>query len=486
MPRRELALDLLPWGAVLLACLPLLVGGFPAGHDWTFELTRDWAYGRALAAGQVPPHWASELYWGCGSPVFLFYPPLFALQAAALSAAAGSVTWGATAALVLFTVLGMVTVTRAVRAAPGGTRPGARVAAYLLVLGPYLLGDALIRNACAEYAALCLMPLAVEGLLVADTRPRSGAFLLAAGVALVMLAHNLMGLVLVVGLAAAAVGLGPLSGRRLSALAGGTGLGLVISSFYWLPALLLTPWVRPGDLLGGKLDFHDNFRPLTDLLGYEPFFAVGLLPVVVWAGAAYTAARYRGALRVLVYCLVAAAMLLVLQLRVAVSVWELVPTLAYFQFPWRLMGPLSVITALCGGFVFAWASRGWPSRAVRAAEVAVLVLCVANALPRLSQYGPLEPEQVAAFEATLEPAAPAEHRVTLADEFLPRGADRDACASGAMEDAGFAFPGLEVIDGESRRRAPLSRRICTWVSLVGLLSLLGLGLAPRLRRRQSS
>ena len=475
--------DLLPWGAALLVSLPLLVGGFPAGHDWVFELTRIDAYGQAVAAGQLPPHWASELYWGCGSPVFLFYPPLFSALAVAFSAAVGSVPSGATTALVLLTAIGVVTTTRMVRVIPGLPPGAARVAAYLFVLGPYLIGDALIRNACAEYAALCLMPLAVEGLLVADRRPRRGAILVAVGVALVVLGHNLMGLVLVVGLAAGTVGL--LSRRRLAAVAGGTGLGLLISSWYWLPALLLTPHVRTGDLLVGKLDFHEGFYPLPQLLGYEAFFAVGLLPVLVWAGAGVAAARAEATRRVLVCCLVAAAVLLVLQVRASGWIWEAVPTMAYFQFPWRFMGPLTVVTALAGGIAFGQLFRGRPTGIVAFAEIVVLVLCVANAMPHLRQYGPIELAQREAFEEALEPGEPAERAVTLNDEFLPRDAVRDACAPGAgdVPAGGFAFPGQTIFDGEPIRRAPLPRRVCSWIGLAGLVVL---GALPLLRRNQSS
>lgn len=62
----------------------------------------------ALAAGQVPPYWSGNLYGGYGSPVFLFYAPLFSLLAAA------------------------------------------RVGTVSFVLHPYVLGDKLVRNADAE------------------------------------------------------------------------------------------------------------------------------------------------------------------------------------------------------------------------------------------------------------------------------------------------------------------------------------------------
>src|SRR5439155_677729 len=70
----------------------------------------------------------------------------------------------------------------------------ARAAASFYVLHPYLLGDAWLRNADAEYTALCLAPFALAGLLRARAQPRSAVLWIAAGLALVVLAHNLSGL----------------------------------------------------------------------------------------------------------------------------------------------------------------------------------------------------------------------------------------------------------------------------------------------------
>jgi uncharacterized membrane protein len=69
-----------------------LVRGFPAGHDWSYELVRVAEYAHALADGQVPPYWASNLYTGYGSPVFLFYAPLFVFLASFTSFIVGSVS----------------------------------------------------------------------------------------------------------------------------------------------------------------------------------------------------------------------------------------------------------------------------------------------------------------------------------------------------------------------------------------------------------
>ena len=74
----------LPWLALAIAVSPLFVHGFPRGHDWSFELVRIAEYQAALASGQLPPHWGENLYAGYGSPVFLFYAPLFSAGASLL------------------------------------------------------------------------------------------------------------------------------------------------------------------------------------------------------------------------------------------------------------------------------------------------------------------------------------------------------------------------------------------------------------------
>ena len=155
-------LRLLPLVAVLVATGPLLLWGFPAGHDWGWELVRIVEYKEAFATGQLLPFWAVDLYSGWGSPIFLFYAPLFSALASAGVALFGSLLAGPTVTLIVLTMISAFLVTRMMGALPrdNGTDSNAagRVAAYVYVLQPYLLADLLIRNANAEYAALVLAP----------------------------------------------------------------------------------------------------------------------------------------------------------------------------------------------------------------------------------------------------------------------------------------------------------------------------------------
>ena len=178
------------------------------GHDWLYELVRVSEYRAALGAGQRPPFWSENLYAGYGSPVFLFYAPLFSAAASLAAELAGSVTRGASWLLIAISLLS-VPLVRGFLAAlleHAGLRDpaAARLGTVFFVLHPYLLGDKLVRNADAEYLGLCLAPLALHGVAIAAREPRRGFALVSSGIALVVLAHNLTALVAV----AFALGLG--------------------------------------------------------------------------------------------------------------------------------------------------------------------------------------------------------------------------------------------------------------------------------------
>ena len=70
--------------AVVLSNAPMLLHGYGSGHDAPLELVRVIEYREALRGGQHPPFWAPDLYGGRGSPIFLYYAPLFAFLASAL------------------------------------------------------------------------------------------------------------------------------------------------------------------------------------------------------------------------------------------------------------------------------------------------------------------------------------------------------------------------------------------------------------------
>ncbi len=423
------ALRALPWLAFAIGVAPLLIGGFPVGHDWLYELVRVGEYRAALVAGQLPPHWSENLYASYGSPVFLFYAPLFSAASAAFLSITDSVTRAATATLVLGSAVSVYTMRRFLAdllATQGlASAAAARAGAVFYVLHPYLLGDKLVRNADAEFLALCLVPIALRGAALAGSRPRSGFALTSAGLALVVLAHNLTALVAVAFVLGAGVALyGAHDRRAWGVILAGVATALALSAFFWLPALALTGLIRPEELLRGKLDFHGQFPPLQKIFWYVRFFATGLATPFALGAAVWAAFRFPRQRSLLAWLLGAAAVLLFLQTRASEPIWELVPTLPFFQFPWRMMGPLALVASALTALVFACALTDAPYRRRALAEIALFALLVLNALPILAQYRPF-PTEVARFAPALvdtELIRNGVERVTLGDEYLPRAA----------------------------------------------------------------
>ena len=408
-----------------LVYLPLLWRGLPVGHDWLFELRRVVEFGSALAAGDVPPGWAPGLYGGYGSPIFLFYAPLHMLAASLLALCTGSSELGIRLALLLTAGVGFWSARLLLLRATGSVS-AARLSAGFYVLHPYVIGDAFLRNAHAEFTALCLLPAAGAALLGARERPWRAALGIAAGLAAVLLAHNLTALVAAAALAAGAVLVhGPeREPRTWIAIAGGTALGLALAAFFWLPALLLSELVRPEELLVGKFDFHNQFPPARSVFGYAQFYAAGLLQPAVLVAACVVLVRQspEGARdRLLIGALAAAALLLFLLTPYSTLLWEHVPFMPFFQFPWRLLGPLALAVALAGALAFAEVERRLGPRRALLLEAGLALLVLLNAGPRLGQVEWAAP---GAAEASLErgPLRERSDGATVRDEYLPRGA----------------------------------------------------------------
>jgi hypothetical protein len=153
--------------------------------------------------------------------------------------------------------------------------------------------------------------------------------------------------------------------------------------------------------------------------------------------------------------LVAAAALLFLTTRASTPLWETLPGLPLFQFPWRMLGPLALATALAAALAFAAFFEHASARRRVVAEVAVFALCVFNALPVLTRVEPLP--EVARGLDWLAPAAVrrGNQSVTVGDEYLPRGADpsvwrRDAASPQPVRVLSGAAELFEVAERGSR------------------------------------
>lgn len=469
---RQAALTGLLVGLTLLIAAAPLWQGVPRGHDWSHELVR-WAQMKAaLHDGQLPPAWAPDLYGGWGSPVFVFYAPLFTLLGNAVELMVQEVALAVRLTLVLLLAVGAVGAWRAGVAASGfSTDSGSpasgpdeageaatlgRCTAILYLLHPYLLADLYLRNAWAEATALCLAPWWLASLLVAGRRPRAAGFGVWATATLLILAHNLSALLFAVATVVAIPwlywGSTPPARRARRALTLGGLSALATTAWFWWPALTLTRWVRPEELTQGKFQWQDNFVPIFETFGWTPVFGVGPLLLVLLVGTLITLARTpAGAGRRLRLALVAAAAIaLFLMHPASQALWVRLPFLPLLQFPWRLLGPLGLFAALAGALFARQQASSWPPGRL---EALILVIALANALPTLLSVRPLPPEIEQELDWALSPEVVRQsgQRGTVGDEYLPRSARQELSSTSPATETGTAAslarslePGIRV------------------------------------------
>ena len=394
-----------------LAAAPLLKPGYFWGaHDARHDVYFIFQYLRGMQDGDWLARWSPEFSWGYGYPFFLIYGPLPSFVGALL---VGWLGLGYTTAVKLLfaftTVASGLAMYGYVRAWLG--RNAGLVAAVAYVFIPYRLVEVYVRASLAEYVALMWLPLVLWAVRAAFTqtapaqpahfgdssplRPyalrRSLLPMLAAALAYggLMITSNLVALIFTPLLALYALLLllnrvdeeQPLRAlTRESVLpllanavriafipALGLLLGLLLSAFFWIPALSEGGLVNQDQWYGGyynpELHFvypHQLFEPgwgfgisqpgpndvqqgaLSFQLGAAPF-ALAVMSLLGLRG--LRPARRRELLLLLGWLLLA----IFLMLPASSWAWQHIGLVRYAQFPWRWLMLAALPLAVLAG-----------------------------------------------------------------------------------------------------------------------------------------
>ncbi len=367
---------------VFLAGLPTLQMKQMTGHDALEYLPRAVEFYRGLQEGEILPRWAPDLSRGYGQPFFLFNPPLVYYLTSAFHALGTSFVASLNLTCLLLLALaglGMYLFAREVFGEEGGV-----VAGVGYVLAPYTLTCLYVRYALADFTAMSLLPWAFWGLRrwawgreggPTSMRETGGHLLVAGGAtALLPLSSNPVALVVIPVLVMYVLFLARrkrrwrVLGRGLLALV----LGLALSAFFWLPAIIERHWVKLDNLLSGYLNYQNHFVYLHQLI-YSPWgfglslpgpydemsFGLGLIPLVM-LGVSLVLARYlRAQLRETGegwshygFFLGVLGLAVFLVTDNSLWLWNRLPLLQYLEFPWRALVLAALSTASICAFPF--------------------------------------------------------------------------------------------------------------------------------------
>ena len=376
----------------LLAALLLVMGpgilNTRAGGDSLFLIQRVQQLAQSLRGGAFPARWMPDGAYGLGYPFFDFYAALPYYLAALLNLAGCGLLWAIKLIQVLgFLVAGMTVYGLARKM--GANRPGALLASAAYTCAPFHLANVYVRgDSLSEFYAFVLYPLILWAVLKVKERPTVEHMAwLAGSYALLITCHNLSAMLFspIIGLWLLAEALSqPERGRWRTLGVGIAALafGLILSAWYWVPALREQSLVQLQDQTTGYFHYAEHFRA-ADLVQWQPIhdytfdaqhnpFSMGLAQgILALAGLGALVMRALKRQKVPAGQFVAALSLIVYTWLITPSsrwVWEHVPLLPYVQFPWRLLS----VQALAVGLLAANISDLWPMRREQAVGLALL------------------------------------------------------------------------------------------------------------------
>lgn len=355
MPPRATLLDLgVLTFAVLLACAPLLRHGPQEGDDFGVQLSRYVGFTEQVGDGEPWPRWLLDANGGGGAATFFFYPALpfhvASVGAVLRAGATPAVQYGTGVTLLI--LLAALSWYATLRPAVGSRR--AAVTALLYALGPYHFAiDLLDRQALAELAAFVVIP-PLFGCFLRTCRGAANGAGFACCYALLVATH-LPSALLATGFLVLVMLASERPDRRAFVRLGfGLAIGLLLASFYLVPALASMRDLRADALTSGRLTpslwflFDGVASPDPDLewrLGIVVGAHLAVLALVVALDR--SAWRRPAALVVLVTA--------VLVTPLAAPLWKL-PFLQGVQFPWRtlLFAEAGAIALLAGARRAPW------------------------------------------------------------------------------------------------------------------------------------
>ncbi len=410
----------------------------PAATDAELHIFRIAEVGYSLRAGNLYPRWAPNFYYGYGYPIFNYYAPLtyhlgnwvtlFQPEHAVAGAKAlfvGAALLGAAGAYLLGREFG----------GQGGGVLGAvafAFAPYIMLFNPHVRGD------LPEVFALAIVPWALWSWERLWSGSGKAIFVMAVfTAATTLLSHNLTGLttmVLLIALSAWQWWVGKNHARVSWAFLAGV-LTMTLTAFFWLPFLLERGLIRLDVTGEGHYDFRNHFVLLRDLLAFlrpidwraatnNPTMSAGPLLLALAVAGFVVALVWRKQtpqFRRLGFYVLSSLLCFWLITPGSRLIWEMIPGMAYYQFPWRFLGPLA---ALLVPLVAALGNIVLPDKG-RAALIAILCgIILITAMPGLypipwpPDFGPVNPLTLLDFELQGRWRG-----TTSTDDFIPTTVD---------------------------------------------------------------
>ncbi len=349
---------------------PLLTPGFFPIHDDT-QITRVFEMTKALADGMFPVRWSSDLGFGFGYPIFNFYAPFAYYIGGFINLLLQDALVSTKIMMILAIVLSGVSMFIFAKEFFG--KVGGFISSLLYLFAPYNALNIYVRGDVAEFYAYAIAPLVFWGLYKVS-KEKDFKYILVTSVSfsLVIISHNLTAFMLTPFLIMFALFIIFKKRKGIKRILVSFVLGLMLSAFYFIPALLEMNYTNVISQVGGGADFRDHFVCLSQLWSslwgfggstkgcvdglsfmigktHIVLSTISLIAIVISFLVKKTIFEKNDKENI-VFILVFVFFSLFsifLMLDLSKFVWELLKPMAFFQYPWRFL----IITTFSVSFI---------------------------------------------------------------------------------------------------------------------------------------
>jgi len=345
-----LGLSILPFISIFVNSQMLHV------HDGVVHLARMAAYFKALQDFQIPVRWAGDLNYGYGMPLFNFiYHVPYLISSIFLFLGIGLVNSFKITLFLSYLLSGVFMF--AFGKAFFKDDKKALLICVFYQFAPFRLVELLVRGSFGEVYAYTFIPLVLYGLTLTFQKIRINyIFITAIATALLILSHNALSLTFF-GISVAFVLLFAKTKKNMVWGFVGLFLGLMLSSFYWIPAIFEHRFTY-GDLFMKDL-FRTHFPPLQNLFipNLNNSLSLQTGGISTQIGLFHTFAIVLGAIfifrkkmdnvskKIFILSFGVLTVSLFLMQPISIFLWEKVSVLRQFQFSWRFLGVVVLSTS---------------------------------------------------------------------------------------------------------------------------------------------
>ena len=311
----------------LIPVIYILRPGFPVTDDGTWLIIRFTAFFESLRSGQLPVRFILRLNDGMGYPVANFLYPLYLYLATPIHVLGFNFINSIKILLILNVFLTAIFSYLWLKKRFDAL--SAFVGSLVFVLAPYYLFDLFKRGSIGELLSLTIVPFILWQI------ERKSVVFSTIGFSFLILSHNSLSAMLIPLVLVYAF----LTKANLKELFISLGLGIGMTTFFWLPALHDLTYTN---FLNTKIS---NFY--SYLFDVNDYYLVGIASILIIATGSYLVLKKKSLVndRFLIFSITASIVIIILQLPASEILWQTFPFKDFIQFPFRILSMFVILVS---------------------------------------------------------------------------------------------------------------------------------------------